>query len=232
MMDEFNNNLHSPQFEQVKSELDKARESCHKAGIKRDSREGAKRGSLIQLNAYLGAGGGGALDYPTDMNVGDVYSSYGAYDFACLVHSRGLNINDWKGKIREWGQDFVVCNAARNFRQEGGMWDHKPHIYRVWGTDNRLGNHPLAYYYDIWSNMHYGFIGIKAGFSQEHLLEGANKAQIFDNAGATEDDPADREAMLEGMRLAGIRETVTIADFINITNRYPHWDADVRRQKQ
>jgi len=80
-----------------------------------------------------------------------------------------------------------------------------------------------VYHYDIWSNMHYGFVGIKAGFSEEHLLSGADKAQVFDNAGATQDDPFDREAILAGIRLAGRKDTVTIEDFLTIIRHHPGW---------
>jgi hypothetical protein len=35
-----------------------------------------------------------------------------------------------------------------------------------------------AYYYDVWSNVHYGYAGTAAGFSESTLLDGAGLEQI------------------------------------------------------
>ncbi|WP_296953062.1 polymorphic toxin type 44 domain-containing protein [uncultured Massilia sp.] len=61
-------------------------------------------------------------------------------------------------------------------------WDHKPilaerlrkqHIFRKgW---QRYGNED--YFYDIWSNIHYGYVGVACGFSADELLGGAGLAQ-------------------------------------------------------
>lgn len=64
----------------------------------------------------------------------------------------------------------------------GRPWDHKPilsarlrrqRIFRIgW---QRYGNND--YFYDIWSNIHYGFVGVACGFSADELLGGAGLAQ-------------------------------------------------------
>ncbi|MCP2066467.1 polymorphic toxin type 44 domain-containing protein [Pseudomonas laurylsulfatiphila] len=46
-------------------------------------------------------------------------------------------------------------------------WDHKPH---------KQGKY--EYYYDIWSNIHYGYVGIAGGLSESVLLDGAGAEQI------------------------------------------------------
>ena len=82
---------------------------------------------------------------------------------------------------------------------------------------------PLQFSYDLWSNIHYGFIGAYAGFTEVELLVGAGVAQVFDNSpeqlegnaevnrriydalsnrlGAENDDPSDQQAILIGIRL-------------------------------
>lgn len=61
-------------------------------------------------------------------------------------------------------------------------WDHKPilrerlskqHIFnRGW---QRYGNED--YFFDIWSNIHYGYVGVACGFTLDELLGGAGLAQ-------------------------------------------------------
>ena len=85
--------------------------------------------------------------------------------------------------------DIMVSNSeaalmmwAMKVRQNG-EWDHKPKIYarfrsptnnsRVWYTYDRV-----KYYYDIWSNIHYGYVGSAAGFDEGVLLDGAGLEQI------------------------------------------------------
>jgi len=59
---------------------------------------------------------------------------------------------------------------------DGQEWDHKPNLdkllnlkgsndyaYPVWGDSNR------EFYYDIWSNIHYGYVGKAAGYSDSEL---------------------------------------------------------------
>ena len=66
-----------------------------------------------------------------------------------------------------------------------GPWDHKPHLFRkraLWST--ALGRHDFhiygetAYSFDVWSNVHYGYVGRALGFTQAVLLDGAGAAQF------------------------------------------------------
>lgn len=63
-----------------------------------------------------------------------------------------------------------------------GPWDHKPklkkmfdlrtepdYFFKVPGTDDEA-------FYDIWSNVHYGFVGKEGGFSDKELEDGATAA--------------------------------------------------------
>jgi hypothetical protein len=67
---------------------------------------------------------------------------------------------------------------------QGGPWDHKPIISRRFNPRNPNGQQHwhlygnTLYYYDVWSNVHYGYVGIAAGFSESVLLDGAGLEQI------------------------------------------------------
>jgi hypothetical protein len=74
---------------------------------------------------------------------------------------------------------------AGKVRQDGD-WDHKPKIRKTFvspttknGAWHAYGG--TAYYYDVWSNVHYGYVGIAAGFSESALLDGAGLEQIGSN---------------------------------------------------
>ena len=67
---------------------------------------------------------------------------------------------------------------------EGGPWDHKGSIASRF--HDRVAGGPqhwhlygsTLYYYDVWSNLHYGYVGAAAGFSDAVLLDGAGLEQI------------------------------------------------------
>ena len=75
----------------------------------------------------------------------------------------------------------------------GGPWDHKPQLQRMFQLDDPHqcawrpsaafdrrcdfhfpieGDGEHEYYYDIWSNIHYGYVGRAAGFSALELQLG------------------------------------------------------------
>lgn len=67
----------------------------------------------------------------------------------------------------------------------GRPWDHKPILrqkFRPGGKFtpwHKYGQYD--YYYDIWSNIHYGYVGIAVGFTGDELINGAAIAQIADD---------------------------------------------------
>ena len=55
------------------------------------------------------------------------------------------------------------------------VWDHKPKIHAKFGRHHhRQGK----YYYDIWPNIHYGYVGMAGGLTEGVLLDGAGAEQI------------------------------------------------------
>jgi hypothetical protein len=66
---------------------------------------------------------------------------------------------------------------------QGAEWDHKPKLIKkfVSPTTGSGAWHTYGkreYYYDIWSNIHYGYVGKACGFSDSTLLDGAGLEQI------------------------------------------------------
>lgn len=63
------------------------------------------------------------------------------------------------------------------------IWDHKKDIPskqrgEMWSCDKEKH---FLFHFDIWSNIHYGFIGKLIGFSEWELTSGAGVAQLKDN---------------------------------------------------
>lgn len=77
----------------------------------------------------------------------------------------------------------ALISWGLNVRQNG-IWDHKPLIAARFHPRNPGGPqhwhqyNTTLYYYDVWSNIHYGFVGKAAGFSDAVLLDGAGLEQI------------------------------------------------------
>ena len=108
--------------------------------------------------------------------------------------------------------------------RQNGDWDHKPKIAAQFHPRNPTGpqhwhlHDKTLYFYDVWSNIHYGYVGRAAGFSDSVLLDGAGLEQIGSDAlrgslaqcrGALEDGlracdaASDRAAIVIGLRLFG-----------------------------
>ena len=68
--------------------------------------------------------------------------------------------------------------------RQNAEWDHKPKIARMFNPRNPGGLQHwhlygcTLYFYDVWSNLHYGYVGRAAGFSEAVLLDGAGLEQI------------------------------------------------------
>ncbi|WP_028624055.1 polymorphic toxin type 44 domain-containing protein [Pseudomonas sp. Ant30-3] len=64
---------------------------------------------------------------------------------------------------------------------QGMEWDHKPKLRKLFpGVRHKQGKYD--YYYDIWSNIHYGYVGIIGGISESVLLDGAGAEQIVSDS--------------------------------------------------
>ena len=108
----------------------------------------------------------------------------------------------------------------------GKDWDHKPLIKADipnLGLNQLTVHRPLRssessvesrshfhkykdydYYYDVWSNIHYGYVGLSVGFNENTLIKGSNFQQFLQNLkGLTlgADTPDDRTTMEMGFAL-------------------------------
>ncbi|KGA39184.1 membrane protein [Pectobacterium odoriferum] len=88
----------------------------------------------------------------------------------------------------------------------GSTWDHKPKIRDKFGslgvarplpppsnTPSKSYYHKYKqydYFYDVWSNIHYGYVGLSVGFSENLLLYGSTWEQNM-TPGAVGDDTLD-----------------------------------------
>ncbi|MEP6519501.1 polymorphic toxin type 44 domain-containing protein, partial [Microcoleus vaginatus] len=91
--------------------------------------------------------------------------------------------DQWWSSFSQGSADGLWVNKV-NKNQE---WDHKPKLdsllnlkgsndyaYPVWGKSAR------EFYYDIWSNIHYGYVGKAAGFSDGYLQFGAGLNDLWE----------------------------------------------------
>jgi hypothetical protein len=66
-----------------------------------------------------------------------------------------------------------------SYVQSGGPWDHKNYLANNFIQNGDFytpikGDREHEFYYDIWSNIHYGYVGRAAGFSASELIDAAN----------------------------------------------------------
>ncbi len=108
------------------------------------------------------------------------------------------------------GMSGIVGGAAKaaallkwkNLVQTGARWDHKPILRKMLQLTQNDHHFPIQgdpdheYFYDIWSNIHYGYVGRAAGFTATELQLGH---QMGGSAGQT--DPMDIETVQLGIDL-------------------------------
>ncbi|MFF0726046.1 DUF6531 domain-containing protein [Streptomyces sp. NPDC004134] len=82
--------------------------------------------------------------------------------------------------------------------KSGGPWDHKGILRAMFSNDSDLNfqvpGENLSAYFDIWSNYHYGYVGMHAGFGRWALEYGAVEAP-----GAGRTDVGDRMTVSAGI---------------------------------
>ncbi len=87
-----------------------------------------------------------------------------------FIEQNKEQITDEMKALVLWGA-YVAPNSK---------WDHKPKIANMFdlSVENdyyfKDPDRQIAVYYDIYSNIHYGYVGRAAGFSSETLIQGAS----------------------------------------------------------
>ena len=82
-----------------------------------------------------------------------------------------------------------------------GQWDYKVDISAKWGNFQTVDfsdigiPEKVVFYYDIWANIHFGYLGLAGGFSIEQLTNGAAIENGISNGSFIfQDDPSDLSA--------------------------------------
>ncbi len=122
-----------------------------------------------------------------------------------------------------------------NAVKSGAKWDHKPEIIRrnnLRDGDNHFpiyGDTTHEWFYDIWSNIHYGYVGTSVGFSESTLIGGANAGEIF---GAGGNDPIDDAMARIGIRMwQNYGANITQHTLANEVVARKNWLLDVQETK-
>jgi Bacterial toxin 44 len=95
-----------------------------------------------------------------------------------------LNTSSWWNVLGPGGTAYQASQIVSAYKEwyhlvkTGGKWDHKSHIKSTYGTWAADSSEPIEYEFDIWSNIHYGYIGLACGFPEWDLLSGAGIAQV------------------------------------------------------
>jgi uncharacterized protein YukE len=102
--------------------------------------------------------------------------------------------------MKKWNSSIVTAPYANKLWYDqvapDHPWDHKPKIKELYGMSERPlneyqgsrdfwspvpapgGQPPAGVSYQVWSNIHYGYVGLEAGFSETWLQAGAHGADV------------------------------------------------------
>jgi len=107
-------------------------------------------------------------------------------------------------------------------------WDHKPKLRLAFNNAvwHKYGRH--TYFYDIWSNIHYGYIGIACGFSEAWLFDGAGLEQIGSDTLRKIENWTDKPGPRRSEDVEGLRawddppDRISIGIGIKLYQQYPN----------
>ncbi|SEM18033.1 Zn-binding Pro-Ala-Ala-Arg (PAAR) domain-containing protein, incolved in TypeVI secretion [Pseudomonas sp. NFIX51] len=107
-------------------------------------------------------------------------------------------------------------------------WDHKPKLKNLFGEYPWHKQGAYEYFYDIWSNIHYGYVGVAGGLSESVLLDGAGVEQIGSDTWRFIKNPKrfdgpQRTQGVEGMRAwDDVPDRVSIIIGMSLYKEYPN----------
>ncbi|ORV07538.1 polymorphic toxin type 44 domain-containing protein [Mycolicibacterium fallax] len=148
-----------------------------------------------------GGGGGGSWIAPSDRFAA-------AEEF--IYNEMSTNVNSpWVSAMKKSMESMNplekadAIHAFYNLVKEGGPWDHKPQIRALVGAQNgddlffQEPGSDRQVFYDIYSNLHYGYIGRASGLPEWLLMEAAGGGL----PGTGVNDPGDDITMKAGITL-------------------------------
>ena len=119
-------------------------------------------------------------------------------------------------------QSMMVANTAAAmalWAERVGQdrpWDHKKSIRQQFsGVWHKQGE--VDYFYDIWSNIHYGYVGRAGGLSESALLDGAGLEQIASDTIRKIDDWDEQDGPRRYADIDGMRAWDDIGDRVSIS---------------
>jgi hypothetical protein len=126
--------------------------------------------------------------------------------------------------------------------RSGGDWDHKGPLQRIFGHEGenfymRVPDTEKSISFDLWSNIHYGYVGTEVGFSADTLQVGANLGNTIPplRALAGTNDRFDQVAIQIGIDLRhgyGPRDLTADAVRSTVLSRLPELEAAMGRHVQ
>jgi hypothetical protein len=140
-------------------------------------------------------------------------------DVRFIRHKLAYTISDSIFTPKQSIDLVLACERWYDLVRTKGVWDHKNKIFTKYGEWSADQSNRRLYNFDIWSNIHYGYVGLAANFSEWVLLAGAGIAQKLANTVppgywrrrlqrigdadvlAALDDPHDQEAINIGFAL-------------------------------
>jgi len=109
---------------------------------------------------------------------------YSRFDQALLYMYKELTVNAQSKDVQSikdalsTGDTLLARTLWFSLVRSGAKWDHKPKLEKKLGLKNPPDYYfPIRddaeheWYYDIWSNIHYGFVGRAAGFTSQTLQD-------------------------------------------------------------
>ncbi|MCF3183120.1 hypothetical protein IPZ70_24730 [Streptomyces polychromogenes] len=116
-----------------------------------------------------------------------------------------LDKPEWYEVGRDYGSDITTALAMWGVKVAPGQeWDHKPQLQARYGLqtlDDYYFKQPgtnREVFYDIYSNVHYGYVGRAAGFDADTLIKGASLGETVLTG---DDDQGDQITMWVGIDL-------------------------------
>ncbi|PWK33681.1 putative RNase toxin 44 of polymorphic toxin system [Pseudomonas sp. OV226] len=134
---------------------------------------------MEELAAYIASEMNTNIHHPSVLKMKELLS----YDIA--GETRKQMALPWYAQIGATSPQAIAASkgaaAMALFTERVGEdrpWDHKPILAEKYNGVVYHKQGDYDYYYDIWSNIHYGYVGRTGGLSESILLDGAGAEQI------------------------------------------------------
>ncbi|PWK31742.1 polymorphic toxin type 44 domain-containing protein, partial [Pseudomonas sp. OV226] len=138
---------------------------------------------MEELAAYIASEMNTNIHHPSVLKMKELLS----YDVA--EETRKQMALPWYAQIGTTSPQAIAASngtaAMALFTERVGQdrpWDHKPTLLKLFGGKPRHKQGAYDYFYDIWSNIHYGYVGRAGGLSESVLSDGAGAEQIVSDS--------------------------------------------------